>query len=582
MGYYKPPQSRKTNHQLNLADDMFNDNKNVLLVTTEKTAMRHQYRERIEDRWNDVNVLSPEAQKSMTAGDVYAALLDPSQKNLFVVPHHDRHLGAFHKRIGLKIKNIASDYGGLVGDKPIKLMSAIIDEGDIPNLDFDQRYKQTPYRDDFLNDILKSCDIAAFYSATCMPFIYRKNSLLVRNLPITESYTGIADFAHNPIMEQDIRALDAGHLRGSVDAVFARILQNGYENNSMLVTTHHVTDVHKAQAEIISEQYPDITTVIIDSDNHYETRLARTGEIIQFDPKQSIDRIEQQLQLGYGQKNICFISGHIASRGVTFKHLRDHICATSSTTDGSNMIQKMRLCATNKDKSRPCTLHSTTSLYKEVQEQQSLIERSVAAIEKHSTDKCAQRKALKSIFTTIKHNPVAPQKLNNNTYKSISQKDVKSIAIAKKDLPKNAMIVTNRVVGNKIDPHYKEYIKDGAGKLHFATSTPVQTLHKKQQKSTAAVKRLINRIQPTAKIIALHTNDANIDKFWGMWTDAKSKPLSAVSVNKNQRVVLISKMYSAHDLKTTYYKKRFFAHDRQENYFREIYVDKLKVLTKDV
>ena len=103
------------------------------------------------------------------------------------------------------------------------------------------------------------------------------------------------------------------------------------------------------------------------------------------------------------------------------------------------MIQKMRLCATNKDKSRPCTLHSTTSLYKEVQEQQSLIERSVAAIEKHSTDKCAQRKALKSIFTTIKHNPVAPQKLNNNTYKSISQKDVKSIAIAKKDLPKNAM-----------------------------------------------------------------------------------------------------------------------------------------------
>jgi len=231
----------------------------------------------------------------------------------------------------------------------------------IDEVDFSIKTKDFVTSTDMLMEDLKT-SANHILGATATPFALFLNERSItkfKKLKPGKKYRGIESLKVNYITDSKV--------------IYDSILQKDHA-----VLLHTVTKLKKKQYSIfeeLSNDYPDLTLVVYNGD----------GITVRCNQKTSLFKnhsISEVLQLLKNQSHISIISGHLASRGISFVssdysvHLTDQYFIPSQNAHGENILQSLRILGCYPD-STPLTLWCSKFTWCDIIEQNKLLNKLV-------------------------------------------------------------------------------------------------------------------------------------------------------------------------------------------------------------
>ena len=233
----------------------------------------------------------------------------------------------------------------------------------IDEVDFSIKTKEFVTSTDMLMDDLKNSAIHIL-GATATPFALfssEKNLTKIKKMNPSKQYRGIDTLK--------IEYIESGNINEDLHEVYFSILKK-----DRCVLLHTVTKIKEKQYilfDYLSEKYPSLTLVVYNGD----------GIKVKCNNKVSIFKkhtIAEVLQLLKECTHISIISGHLASRGISFVssdysvHLTDQYLVPSKSSHGENILQSLRILGCYSDNS-PLTLWCSKETWAHIIEQNKLL-----------------------------------------------------------------------------------------------------------------------------------------------------------------------------------------------------------------
>jgi hypothetical protein len=284
--------------------------------------------------------------------------------------------------------------------------------------------------------------------ATATPFALfstQKDLNRVRSIKPKFNYRGIDDleivFVESCIIrkEPDFPLCDMG----AMDTIYDSFL-----GKSRGVILHTVVKERENQIKIqkyLANIYPELTTIVYNGDgirvvcrrrdlspfarrkelNQYLQLVNKYNQIVDEDltvhyfQKYSISEVLQLLvDDHYDHSHISIISGHLASRGISFVstdyslHLTDQYLYTSKNTHGENLLQSLRILGCYNDNQK-LTLWCSTGTWSAITAQNKIINDLVYGIDNNSN----WMSKIREININRPRNPLTRPKLCNYSFK---------------------------------------------------------------------------------------------------------------------------------------------------------------------
>ena len=268
----------------------------------------------------------------------------------------------------------------------------------IDEVDFSIKSKdRTSSIDKYLHDIKMGAN--HILGATATPFSLfscEKNLSKIKKIKGRKNYNGIESLKINfvkPVINQELfPECDSG----SMNTIYNRLLQK--DRCVLLHTVTKTKGLHVLLAEYINVLFPDFTTVVYNGDGilvNCKNKNDLTKKVSVNTFGQIINRyhnlqngkhlfinysISEVLQLLLSETHISIISGHLASRGISFVssdyslHLTDQYFHPGKNSHGENLLQSLRILGCYSG-SPELTLWCSKQTWKDILEQNEILDK---------------------------------------------------------------------------------------------------------------------------------------------------------------------------------------------------------------